>query len=279
VRPQDEGISPEVVIKHAIALAVVYRLGVIPLHRQIEPGACSCREGADCDKPGKHPRIRWRERPAEPPTREEVGGWWGVWPDARVGVLLGDRFCALDVDEHDPAASGLDSLADLEATFGALPDTWRALTPSGGVHIWFELRGEVGPTTHRLRPGVQLRAGRHIMAMPPSDGREWEISPREAPLAALPAWIPQYLREANPFERSSYLPLADRIQTGSRHASYVAAARSMARAGFPLEAIVAALEVTDRTLAAAPKNDRAELESIARWALRAQIAADTAPAV
>ena len=64
---------------------------------------------------------------------------------------------ALDVDEHGDT-HGLDELHDLERTFGPLPDTWRALTPSGGLHVYFQLHGELAATTHLLRDGVQLRA-------------------------------------------------------------------------------------------------------------------------
>ena len=50
----------------------------------------------------------------------------------------------------------------------------------------------------------------------------------------------------------------------------------MARAGLPFEAIVAALKVTDGIVAEVPKNDVQELEAIARWAIRAQVAGDAA---
>ncbi len=114
-----------------------------------------------------------------------------------------------------------------------------------------------------------MRAGRYVMACPPSDGREWEISPNEAALAPLPAWVPQLVREADPGGRR-YLPLPGCLRPNWRHESYVAGARSMARNGFPVEAIVAALAVTDRVLGDPPKDDRAELEAIAEWAVDAQ---------
>lgn len=261
---------PELI--HARALALRFGLAVLPLHRQVAPGGCSCRHGAGCGTPGKHPRIRWADRPATPPTAAELERWWHAWPDGRVGILLGDRLCAFDVDEHDET-HGLDDLRDLERTFGALPDTWRALTPNGGLHVYFALNGEVPSTTHKLRDGVQLRAGRHIMAAPPSDGREWEISPNEAALALLPTWVPQLAREGAPGGRR-YLPLPDRLRPSWRHDSYVAGARSMARNRFPLEAIVAALTIADQKLGDPPKNNPHELDDIARWAIQAQATAD-----
>lgn len=259
---------PNVVQRAAAGLAM-RDLAVLPGHLQAARGVCSCRKGAGCATPGKHPRIRWADRPAEPPTLEEIERWWRDWPDSLIDVILGERFCCLDVDEHADD-HGLDELHDLERTFGPLPDTWRALTPSGGLHAFFALDGEVRATTHKLRTGVQLRAGRNIMVLPPSAGREWELSPDEVPLAPLPAWIPQYVREAEGERGSAYLPLPDRLGRGWRHDTYAAAARSMARNRFPGEAIVAALEVTDRLLGDPPKNDRGELEEIAAWAIHVQ---------
>jgi hypothetical protein len=112
-----------------------------------------------------------------------------------------------------------------------------------------------------------------MMAAPPSDGREWEVSPAEAALAPLPAWVPQLVRESNPSGRR-YLPLPEHLRPSWRHDSYVAGARSMARNRFPLEAIAAALTVTDRLLGDPPKDDPHELEAIARWAIQAQAVAD-----
>ena len=175
------------------------------------------------------------------------------------------------------ALDGLEDLRDLEATFGALPATWRALSPSGGLHVYFRLDGEVSSTTHKLRDGVQLRAGRHIMACPPSDGRQWEISPGDAPLADLPSWVPQLATAAAADGTAGgWLPLPAKLPKDKRHESYVRAARSMARIGLPLEAILAALEITDRLFGDPPKNDRDELAEIALWATKAQIEADAA---
>jgi hypothetical protein len=244
----------------ALPYAHVYRalgLAVIPLIRGT-----------------KRPPMAWAERSAEPPSYDELNRLWRQHPGSEVGCILGDRFSAFDVDEREDVR-GLDELHELEATFGPLPETWRAITPSGGLHVYFRLDGEVAPTTHPLAPGVQLRAGRHIMVLPPSGGRTWEIDPSEADLASLPAWVPQLVREVEP-EGGAYLPLAGRLREGVRHPSYVAAARSMARAGFGAEAIVAALDVTDRQRGEPPKGDREELEQIAAWAVTTQ-AKDDAP--
>jgi hypothetical protein len=137
---------------------------------------------------GKAPRIPWKDRPVEPPDSEQILAWWKRWVGSSVGVIIGDRHAVLDVDERE-GVSGLDSLHGLEREHGELSDTWRALTPSGGLHVWFSVPPGVGVATRDLAPGVQLRTGRHVMAMPPAHRREWELSPREVRLAELPGWI------------------------------------------------------------------------------------------
>jgi hypothetical protein len=247
-------VSPEA-LRHARALALHFGLAIVPLIHGT-----------------KQPLIRWKDRPALPPSAEEIARWWRDDPSADVGLILGDRLCALDVDEHGEA-HGLDSLDELERMFGPLPETWRALTPSGGLHVYFALAGEVSSTTHEIAEGVQLRAGRHIIVVPPSAGRSWEMSPSEAALVPLPTWIGQLVQEIEP-NGSAYLPLPGRVTTGFRHPSYVSGARSMARAGFPKEAIVAALVVTDRLFGSPPKDDVGELERLVDWAIKIQAQAE-----
>lgn len=122
--------------------------------------------------------------------RATVERWVRRWPNANVGIACRPSgVIALDVD---PRHGGDDALFDLEARFGALPDTWRSITGGGGLHVFFrnprvELRGEIAP-------GVEIKDAGYIVA-PPSvhpSGRAyaWEIAPDDAELADLPeAWL------------------------------------------------------------------------------------------
>ncbi len=262
-------LSPGQEAWRLFALAQDLGLGLLPMHSQRAPGVCDCGRGAKCGTPGKHPRVRWAQRPADPPDELEMQRWCQVWPDTCWGLLLGNRLCCLDIDEHGEE-HGLDSLHELERACGALPITWRALTPSGGLHVYFALASQVRATTHALAPGVQLRAGRHVMAIPPSDGREWELAPDEVTLASLPAWVAALVRRNEGGGGGRYLPLAPRIPPNNRHASYLAVARVMARCGLPADAITAALTVTDRQLGQPPKNNHDELRRLADWAVKTQ---------
>ena len=55
----------------------------------MENGLCSCLR-LNCDKPGKHPRVQWREFETKLPAEHQVRGWWRRWPDASVIVLTGE---------------------------------------------------------------------------------------------------------------------------------------------------------------------------------------------
>ena len=91
---------------------------------------------------------------------------WGV------GICTGRagarQVFVLDIDEHDPQQSGSDTLADLEAEHGKLPDTVTVLTPTGGRHLYFTtpiaIRNDAGK---RLGPGLDIRGdGGQVLAPP-----------------------------------------------------------------------------------------------------------------
>jgi Bifunctional DNA primase/polymerase, N-terminal len=75
---------------------------VYPVHRRrpTQGGtslACSCRRGAACDRPAKHPLVRHgiHDASIDPPQLED---WWQRWPHANIGLATGIIFDALDVD-------------------------------------------------------------------------------------------------------------------------------------------------------------------------------------
>jgi hypothetical protein len=124
--------------------------------------------------------------------------WWQTWPTADLGIATGDGLVVLDVD---PRHGGDSSLADLERHHGRLPDTCRALTGGGGVHVYLAvdqaIRNRAG-----LAPGIDLRGDGGFVVAPPSthvSGRRyvWELgaSPDDVPLASAPRWLLERLRE------------------------------------------------------------------------------------
>ena len=184
------------------ALDYVQRLSwpVFPSHSVDDTGNCSCRM-PDCSSPGKHPRTQKGFKDA---TIDEttIRGWWEMWPDANVAVPTGESsgFDALDVD---PRHSGTDSLDQMEAEHGSLPDTIEQITGSGGRHILFRHHDGVGNKI-ALAPGLDVRGDGGYIIVPPSrhvSGRtyEWELSglPGEIPMAEWPDWFVKILESSN----------------------------------------------------------------------------------
>ena len=124
-----------------------------------------------------------------------IATWWGRWPGANIGVPTGESsgLLVLDVDPRD---GGRESLVELGRAAGPLPETSRARTGGGGVHVFFRYPSgeEVRNSTGRLGPGLDVRGAGGYVVVPPSRTRgayEWLD---RAPLAD-PAWLLGCLRE------------------------------------------------------------------------------------
>ena len=80
----------------------------------------------------------WQRRATA--DRNTISEWWGRWSDAGVAITTGTASGVIVVDV-DPRHDGDNSLAKLEREHGPLPETWRALTPGGGVHLYLRHPG------------------------------------------------------------------------------------------------------------------------------------------
>lgn len=193
---------------------------VFPCH-SIADGACTCRD-PQCASPGKHPiRQLVQDGLKSASTKEElIRAWWHPKnaPWANVGVRTGPEsgFWVLDVD---PLKGGEDSLDNLLATHGGLPDTAEAITGSGGRHILFTYPPDkkIGSSTNKLGPGLDIRGeGGYIIAEPSlhisGQAYIWEAAsdPLEGvELVAAPEWI------INLVEGPASLPSASQIASGN----------------------------------------------------------------
>ena len=132
---------------------------VFPLHTPDAAGRCSCRKKA-CDI-GKHPRWHPTLIPSGHTNATtdpaQIQAWWKAWPDANIGIRMGQASGLAAVDE-DPRNGGHYTLADLEAQYGKLPDTLMALTGGGGWHRYFK-RPAIAITggNGALGPGLDVK--------------------------------------------------------------------------------------------------------------------------
>ena len=166
-------------------------------------------------KPGqKRPALNaWQNVATTDP--DTINLWWTTsWllggervngPDCGVGIATGaesDIF-VLDVDVAGDKR-GAESLAELEATYGPLPPTVEATTPSGGRHLYFQwpIDQEVSTNANRLGEHLDIRGhGGQVLApptvapiaTPPTDRPPYSWrdghSPDDIPVADAPGWL------------------------------------------------------------------------------------------
>ena len=128
---------------------------IFPLHTPGKSGKkCDCKEGDDCSRPGKHPRIK--DWPTEATyDLVTIRKWWDKWPDANIGILTGES-TGLAVVDFDGDA-GRESYVKLCVTWQGWRDTLQVAT-GNGIHCYFHWPKEGGfRTSTAVMPGVDTR--------------------------------------------------------------------------------------------------------------------------
>lgn len=142
---------------------------------------CECGDAA-CQRPAKHPRVRWVEEATTDETM--ITGWWSRWPHANLGLPTGSGpgrsglvAVDLDVDEEEledgtvHRSDGEDELRRyLRETLSlGWPETLEQRTAGGGKHLLLRDPGAV-TTGSRWLPGVDLRGDAGYILLAPSRG-------------------------------------------------------------------------------------------------------------
>jgi KaiC/GvpD/RAD55 family RecA-like ATPase len=204
----------------------------------------------------KIPRVKW----PEVATHEQnmAVGWWDTDPEANIAIATGKRSGIVVVDV-DPDHGGYESLTELIVQHGKLPNTPVARTGGGGEHLFFahpdyEIRNSAG----RLGPGLDVRGdGGYVVAAPSvhPNGKsyEWVVKPSETPLAPMPAWMLDALKDTAP----TAMPVSANggIANGSRNNTLTSLAGSMRRRGFDEDAIFSALKIHNAKFCRPPLTD------------------------
>lgn len=149
------------------AIRIYARLGLHPiaLHGLTADGACTCgREDCPPRTRGKHPVMRaWQTAPFD---LDELDAMlisnWRFNIGLRTGLQRDGRFLVV-VDVDGPRSL----LEPLEAEHGAFPPTLTARTGSGGLHLYYYARRELGNRV-RVVPHVDLRGAGGQVVAPPS---------------------------------------------------------------------------------------------------------------
>jgi hypothetical protein len=167
--------------------------------------------------------IGWHVFPAPPDSKKSYksakhsdGRRWGAtidpaeiradfsrWPRARVAIVTGVISGIVVIETDAVAGHGVDGAAALDALefkHGPLPETLKAMLPSGSIHRYFLHPGngiKIRNSASELGAGVDVRADGGMVIAPPSinaDGRRYAWLAC-APIAPMPEWLIGLTRE------------------------------------------------------------------------------------
>jgi hypothetical protein len=169
----------------------------------------------------------WPERATTDPTT--ITEWFRCeYARCGVGIATGaaSGIFVLDVDVNDGKA-GDETLRDLEARHGALPDTYSVITGTGGAHYYFRvpdgvtIRNDAG---RRLGPGLDIRGeGGQVLAPPtihPVAGVPYETDAGATDeVAEAPAWLIDLLTAEVEVERRERVRASRSDRPGDRWAA------------------------------------------------------------
>src|ERR1019366_7893317 len=162
----------------------------------IHDGKCLCGGMEGC-RPGKHPYGRFVPHGEKDATSDaDTIRRWFKGAGVNVGVSI-DGFVVVDIDKRH---GGLETLAEWEPKYGALPITPTVHTGGGGWHYYFK------PLSMSLKQKVQVGVGVELLTSggliaPPSlhkDGEhyEWNVM-LETPTVEMPTWFVEIIAECS----------------------------------------------------------------------------------
>jgi Bifunctional DNA primase/polymerase, N-terminal/AAA domain len=159
---------------------------IFPLWWVGADGSCACRARGNCDRPGKHGWLKWKESASADP--QQIERWWRDRPHANIALLTGavNALRVIDVDSE----LGEETLRQLESKLGELPPTVEQTT-GNGRHLFFRCHD---PTLGNVKLGPKLdsRGAAGYVVLAPSlhrSGRRYRAHPtRTFGLFELAAW-------------------------------------------------------------------------------------------
>lgn len=240
------------------------KLFVTPLYSVID-GVCDCRFGSDCERPGKHPRIK---RFIQYATRDSllIREWFGRrWPNAGIGVITGKQkagdqglyLVVLDIDRRRFGHGILQLL--LEELGEELPET-KTVISADGWHYYFWIRANSAPSSFS-HGGLEVKGSGGVAVHPPTvhySGHVYQME-GDAEIATLSGGVADWILSRGRRET---------VQISERHKFLVRCARRLAAERFTEAEIKGTLAI--RLKECCEQGGRAitdsELAGIAKWA-------------
>jgi len=208
---------------------------------------------------------------------DTIKDWWGKRPAANIGTPTGLHIDVVTkqqnrrpfyVIDSDPLHGGNESLTQLQASIGALPDTATQITGSGGYHYCFTSPVDLKNSAGQLGDGVDVRGtGGYIVIEPslhPKTHEPYRWPPglglMDGKLAELPAaW--QSLMQISRAEPAK----AGLIPAGLQETTLMKVAGAARRQNATYEEILALITVIGKKRCVPPVADD-DLERMARSA-------------
>jgi hypothetical protein len=138
----------------------------------------------------KRPLVEWDQFKKERATAAMIREWWGKWPNANIGIVMGEVSGLIAIDVDGP--HGVELLRRAKVS---VPQT-ACVATGNGYHAYYKHPGYPVPNRARLlegpeKSGVDVRGDGGYVVAPPSvhgSGRvySWAISPEQG-IAELPA--------------------------------------------------------------------------------------------
>ncbi|MBQ9212134.1 MAG: bifunctional DNA primase/polymerase [Clostridia bacterium] len=225
------------------------------------------------------PMKHWQNEATQDPER--IREWWTRWPDAGVGVVTGKKsggLAVIDLDEHpEDGRRGVELLEAWERENGYLPETWTAITGSGGRHLFFRLRDPMKRQQHLYNSQVDFQTDGALVILPPTvhakTGRRymWDVAPDQRPLASYggnaAAFIDEGYLEARGSVTGSSFEARKEVTAGGRTDYLFRMLSSLQAKGLTDAAIRAAVAAENDAVCVPPLSD-ADLEREVFPALR-----------
>jgi putative DNA primase/helicase len=260
-------ITPKKISKNPLQYALQYArygLQVLPLYG-IHDGHCACKNGKECNRPGKHPRTKNGVHDATTDA-SQIKKWWGKRPYANIGIAAG-KVSDIIVVDIDPRHNGTKTLKILEAKFGPLPSTMTSHTGGGGEHRFFkyppfEVKSDTAGKV--FGPGVDIISDGGFVVAPKSrhvSAQYYSWSKGPDPLTLPHEWV-EHLRARTKSARKLKEPSDGLIPEGQRNNHLTSLAGTLWQGGISQNALLTAL-LAENDARCSPPLDHEEVEKIA----------------
>ena len=194
--------------------------------------------------------------------QDQILAWSTKWPECNWAVATGDVSGVFAVDV-DPRNGGIESMMNLTAEHGQLPDGPTQITGGDGFHHFFRVPAASHLRSGKLAPGIDIKTNGGYVIIPGSktegvyrwmDGK----SITDIALPDIPGWIIASLnsKQEFSFDEDGY------ITEGNRNNYLASIGGTLRRRGASLEAIQAAL-LAENTQRIRPRLTKPEVMRIA----------------